>query len=268
MKSLIVLSLTLSSFAFERTSRACQCEPSQGTFVMGFGVLPSDAHGDVWLIPSDARGVVWWSGFGSIEGIVTERQAETDVWQQHPHSIESLDDKVHLVIPSGLRVGDRYRFTKVGAKAEGDAIHRIEVEVSPIALGPLLAKSQLVVNPRPRKTLKLAVGAKCSDSFAVDARAVQFELPPEAQPFLHALMYTTRVDDAPWRPRGDICQPVPSGRSWMRWPGADVVLIQCGGRPDAWRTLASSKHKVAISANLPGTPIAFEISGTVELSCQ
>lgn len=248
--------------------RACSCGRPTGTFVTESGLLPSDARGVVWA------GLVPWYYHdvppAGVERFRVEREVTSGEWKVVLHEVRDLGGHSVLVSPSApMKAGDRFRMTAL--PTEDDQGGSITVEVSPIALGPLLAKAKLEV-AAPRKTEAwLAASGSCGRKVEVQAHAISLQLPDEAKPFRHALLYSTLVGDGVWLPTSSMCQVIPPGRSWLEL-GSDLLYRRCGSDPEdldlRMRGLVEGRWRVKMRATLPGTDVAFEAEAEVVIACE
>jgi len=242
--------LALASSALVQPALACSCVPPAGRFVTQSGALPSDAVG-----------VVWSTGYNDKQPSVHADKIDGAKATPVAITTQDLGHELLLLRPTRpMKPGEHYRFTSDAAT--------IDVTIDALALGPLLADAKVVVTKTGRAPLRIAAGASCSDTFDTDQAKVLLALPDAAKPYLHALLFETTVDGAPWSTRPSICQFPVFGRSAQAL-AEDIVFSKCGGRNVVGSVASDGPHQVALQASLPGTTFATKAaSAPLVLSCQ
>lgn len=258
-----VLSVAVLGLCLWRAQEAAACSCAGGD---GGVFITHDG-----LLPLDARAVVWWGDeFAGdahspprLATFTVEREGAQGVREAVPFDLTRTGEVVLVAPREAMKAGERYHFTAPNTP-------RLRIEVSPIALAPLLLQAKVVVGPAMWRAQLIASGGTCSRRYDVAAQAVSLQLPPEARPFLHALTFTTMVGGRRWHPDYDECDLVLPGRSW-RALGEDLIVTSCAkpgyGQPWDLKGMVEGWHKVTLRAELPGTAVVFEGTTGVVLQC-
>ncbi len=290
------LAVVACSVLGAETSSACSCGGFDDRFLVETGVL----------LPANARGVPWWGTVdprrGDPEGMPAktrfsvERVDGQTTWPidfdvirlptAEVHGIpDRFDETVWVIAPDhGFSPGARYRFRSTtlpwfipGEMEPGpsdDYRRELVVEVS-IARDPLdVVMSAPVLRADRARILRLDVttlAGSCGTTVDAAASDLELELPPDTTRFAGSLLFSTIVDGRPWRPTKSLCERLAPGESWVGH-ARERVFLPCPRDPGdrhaepAFGT-GPGAHTVEMIAWLPGTPIAFRATNTVELGC-
>jgi hypothetical protein len=273
----LAIAVALATFGFSKSAEACSCGLGPARFV-----TPDDAS-----LPANGRALAWWSG-GIRWDVCPEGETCTKTSGINlppsasefrierlegsravavPHHIELVvqDDPdrpwgmsstgLLVVATEGLEAGARYRFHT------GE--YGLDSTTVSVARDRLYgAEGRVVVDELAVDRLELSAGLSCTAAVTAAVRSIRLELPERAQPFASALIYTTTVDGADWRPSHSICTPPPPGRSWTG-QGKDLLYSVCDYQQTARALLEvaplseSYGHWVTMRAELPGTDVVF-----------
>lgn len=284
--------------AGDQSANACSCGVEAGSFLVADGaVLPRNAVGIPWAghrlgeaADSDDRcDAPWRTRRLTLERLEGNRSSRLgfDVREVAGAEIpgwRARDLPLYLLVPrGGVVAGARYRVTERwtasdygpnGADAPRTVAKQqtVEVSISGDRLDPSAELATVVAREPQRGTPWVEnVQASCSTKFEAGYRDVEMRLPPTLERWSGSLLVSTFVDAAVWRPTQSLCSLGVAGTSWTK-PGAERLFLECGPRCEDCLDpnpppLDAGTHAVRMVAWLPGTPIRFEGSASVELGC-
>jgi hypothetical protein len=173
-----------------------------------------------------------------------------------------------------LLPGARYRFSfrrrkfpRMGGPPRiAGGVQVLEVSVGTEALLPEAGPVSLAFGKQVIAPLEIRKGASCSTVITAAQQPLSFELPPSAEKWRDALLYSVTIDGrSGWRPARSNCADIPHGTSWVG-PGRELLFVRCSGEASS-DALPGGEHLVTTIAWLPGTNVFFKAERRVFLGC-
>lgn len=261
-------------------------------------------HDDVGLVapasitlPTNAVGLLFegpWT-FGEVLANQRTMQSLFEIWRldgEHKSEVEVewrplLEGRQWLIFPKGgFEAGGRYEVVSKAwkrkpprrrdwsfeqdANTDSNWEQKVVVDVAEEAVD-FNQPPQLVVGLARPVVWPVAAAAWCTEGVTGLLIPLYLLLPPSLAPFRDALQFSTEVDGKPWRPKTHLCTPPLPGSSWVG-RGLDALLLECPSRrasagPRSASILREGRHEVTMRAALPGTPLEFVASTTVDTFC-
>jgi hypothetical protein len=281
--------VALCLFAAARNAEACQCEPRDpGFLVTSVAWFPADALGVPFSFYADPRfdpkdrvrpgkrnrvRVYWMDGdaLHKVDFRLVPIEEPADLRPERPFPFDRF-----LVVPERWKAGERYLFLADNVENPAVEVRVVQDRAADVATAQKGAAHLFVDAPDRGELTSLTLAGSCSSHFRAVSVHVRMSLPDEMDYRGSAFFYYTRVDGRAWHPARELCDMIPTGRSWAG-TGEERIYERCGppSDPQAWGANASPEepgvtagdHAIEMIGWLPGTTVRFRASGYAHLDC-